>query len=73
MWTRPLLTRLQHTPDEVRCECQACGAHTYAPPSTHHINRCGNCQSLSLVPLDNLAAAIQADDLRADRLRPLGA
>jgi Zn finger protein HypA/HybF involved in hydrogenase expression len=52
MWTRPFIARLQHSPEDVRCECKTCGAHTYSPPNSIHIHRCGNCQSLSLAPVD---------------------
>jgi Zn finger protein HypA/HybF involved in hydrogenase expression len=52
MWSPPLIARLQHSAEEVRCECQACGAHTFAPPNILHIRRCGNCQSIALTPLE---------------------
>ena len=51
MWTRPLIDRLQHSPEDVRCECTTCGAHTYSPPQSIHIRPCGNCQSIALAPI----------------------
>ncbi len=43
-------------PDEVRCECQVCRAHTFANPNFEGSGRCGNCGSLDLRPLTATAA-----------------
>ena len=45
-------SRLRHSPSEVRCECQVCGAHAYAMPGVQLAKRCGNCGSFDLIPLD---------------------
>jgi hypothetical protein len=35
----------------VRCECQVCGAHSYAVAGLRLYGSCGNCGSIELVPL----------------------
>ena len=36
----------------VRCECQVCGAHTYAVAGLRIYGSCGNCRGVELVPLN---------------------
>lgn len=51
----PLLARTQRSSLHVRCECPVCGAHSYARPDQLEDERCGNCLSTGLNPIEEVA------------------
>jgi hypothetical protein len=52
----PILARTQRSCLHVRCECSECGAHTYSLPENVQVDRCGNCLTRSLSPIEEITA-----------------
>jgi hypothetical protein len=48
-------TRTPRGAVHLRCECAVCGAHTYARPDAIDTERCGNCLSAGLLPIEEVA------------------
>lgn len=52
----PFSSHTRRNPLNVRCECGVCGAHSYARPDRLDEERCGNCLSTGLAPIQEVAS-----------------
>lgn len=50
----PALARTQRSSMHVRCECGECGVHSYSLPENVEVDRCGNCLTRSLSPIEEI-------------------